>query len=214
MGESWYERSMSRRLAIIIAVAAVVVFCIVYFWPETARAGSTLHGSVGARLHLGDSGVRIGATTGGVRWSDGRPRHRSDGRWDHHRDWWKHGAPGPWRRWPRAVVVVPAAPQPPVIVRETIVMPPAPPPAPVEVLGPPAPLDPAGRARTVSVLGGGAPREWVLGAVLPPDIPYVTLAPLAFGLPVPPPGQIYIRVDGDVLRIEAGTRRILGVVAG
>jgi hypothetical protein len=68
-------------------------------------------------------------------------------------------------------------------------------------------------ARTVSARGFEPPREWVLGAVLPPDLPYVTLDPSAYGLAPPPDGHLYARVDGDVLRIEAGTRRILGVLA-
>ena len=45
------------------------------------------------------------------------------------------------------------------------------------------------------------------------DLPYVMLEPSAYGLPPPPEGQIYARVEGDVLRIEPGTRRILAVLA-
>ena len=199
---------MTRRQGIIIAIVAAIAFAVVYFWPETARAG------VAGRLHLGDGGVRIGVQIGdGHRWKNGP-------RWKRRR----HGHHGEWRRWPRPggratlpprgpVLVVPyAVSAERVIIRETVV---APPPAPVAVrqAAPPEPPDPQGRARTVAARGAEAPREWVLGAALPPDLPHVALAPGTYGLPQPPPGQIYARVNGDVLRIEAGSRRIVAVVS-
>lgn len=197
---------MSRRTTIIIALLAAAVFAVVYFWPEDTYAGG-----VGARLHLGDRGVNLGAAVGGVRFSDGRERHRRDrDRWRrHHRDHWHRD------RWdnPATIVVVPPAPRERVTVREVPV--PAAPVAdlPVTPLDPGIPLNPGGQARTVPVRGVAEPREWLLGATLPPDLPHVALDPVAYGLPLPPEGQLYARVDGDVLRIEAGSRRILGVLA-
>jgi hypothetical protein len=209
---------MSRRLVVILAALAVSVFGIVYFWPDAAGAGG-----VSARLHLGDSGIRMNGGIDGKRWSDGRDhdhwhtqrRHRD--RWDNHRH---RGGFGFRLNWPRSATVLSPYSTGRVIERETIIVPQAPPPAPVTAAPPPvtaaptaSPLDPQGTARTVSARGEYRPREWVLGAPLPPDLPHVTLDPSAYGLPAPPDGQLYARVEGDVLRIEAGSRRILGVLA-
>lgn len=218
---------MSRRLAIILAVLAVVVFGVVYFWPEDAGAGDVsgrLHlgdrgvqarGSIGG-LHVGGSfgGVRLRGSFGGVRWSDGLDRRHHGHRHGKHRDRRHHRAHG---LLDRSIVIVPDVQTERVIERETVVISAPPPPAqfaPVPQPAPPTALDPQGQARTVPARGVGQPREWVLGAVLPPDLPVVLLDPAAYGLPQPPDGQIYIRVDGDVLRIQADTRRIVSVLAG
>lgn len=176
---------MNRRHALIIAILAALVFAVVYFWPETARADVT------GRLHLGDGGAQAGVQLGD------RPRWRR-----RHKD--RHD-------WRRAVLVVPYRPAERVIIRETVVTQPSSPPA--SVAAPPEPLDPQGRARTLPARGLVRPREWVLGAALPPDLPHVVLDPAAYGLPQPPAGQLYARADGDVLRIGAGSRRIVAVVA-
>ena len=208
---------MSRRLVIILAILAAGVFGAVYFWPEKAEAGG-----VSARLHMGDGGVGLNGAFGGVRFSDGLHDHSDKGRGhrDHgHRDdadrHRHHGHQGVWGHWPRSVVLFPSETTERVIVRETVVVPqPTVPPPPASMaVTPPPPLDPQGMARTVSARGGERPREWVLGAVLPPDLAYVVLDPSSYGLAPPPDGEFYARVDGDVLRIEAGTRRILSVLA-
>ena len=250
---------MSRRFAIIIAVLAIIVFAVVYFWPEKTAAGSVsgrLHlgasgfsiggavgdvrfstgrghrqlarpgrhrdgwgshrhrpGSVSGRLHRGDAGTTI--DLGAVRFSDGKERRHSDSR-DRHRDGWglKRDRWHDRRRGLRPVVVVPPYSTERVIVYDTVIAPPPPAPqVPASPEAPPPPLDPEGGARTLSAPGAAPPREWVLGAVLPPDLPHVGLDAAAYGLPPPPDGQIYARVDGDVLRIDAGTRRIISVLA-
>ena len=95
----------------------------------------------------------------------------------------------------------------------------APPPAPAATAAPAAPparssqpLDPRGHIKVV----GEAERAtdaWSEGDVLPDGVPQVTLDYAAYGLPVPPLGEKYARVGNDVLRIDAGTRRITQVVA-
>ncbi len=55
--------------------------------------------------------------------------------------------------------------------------------------------------------------DWSPGDVLPDDVPQVTLDYAAYGLPIPPFGEKYARIGNDVLRIDAGTRRITEVVA-
>lgn len=209
VSELCYSGGMSRRLAIVIALLAAAVFAVVYFWPKEIAAGS-----VSGRLHVGDRGA---VNFGGVRFSDGRVHRHSD-RWHGHhrgRDRWhgerRYDRRHDWRRGPRPLVIVPvertirydevAAPSPPA---------PAAPAAPSEALA----LDPQGRARTLAAPEAAQPREWVLGAVLPDHLPHVVLEPASsYGLPPPPEGQIYARVDGDVLRIERDSRRIVAVLA-
>jgi Ni/Co efflux regulator RcnB len=55
--------------------------------------------------------------------------------------------------------------------------------------------------------------DWAAGDVLPHGIPRVTLDPVAYGLPEPPPGQKYVFVGNDVLRIATVSRRIVEVVS-
>lgn len=192
---------MSRRSALIVAVVAALVFAVVYFWPEKAVAGSGFSPSVTGRLHLGDRAVLPGARTGAVerdRWKDRRDRR------GHHRH----------RKQRPLIVLQPGTTR--IIERETVIIQPpaaAPPPAPPVAKAPPPPPDPHGRARTLPARGATGPREWALGDTLPHGVPHVTLDPVAYGLPRPPDGQLYARVGGDVLRIEAGSRRILGVLA-
>ena len=191
---------MSRRLTIIVTLIAAAIFAVVYFWPEDVEAGSGV--SVTGRLHLGDGAVNLDARIGAG-------THRDNARGPRNRWHPRHGS----HRRARPLLVVPyAPPRERVIVRETVV---TPPPAPVAAAPapPPEPLDPRGHARTVPARGAGLPREWVLGDVLPADLPHVALEPDVYGLPQPPSGQIYARVDGDVLRIDASTRRIVAVVA-
>jgi hypothetical protein len=76
----------------------------------------------------------------------------------------------------------------------------------------PSPLDPRGRSN----LPGEAARgvgDWAPGDALPEGVPHVTLDPVAYGLPEPPPGEKYARVGNEVLRIDAATRRVAEVVA-
>lgn len=72
------------------------------------------------------------------------------------------------------------------------------------------PLDPTGthrltRARTQPV----AQPAWEIGAPLPRSLPHVLLSPDRYGLPIPPEGQIWVRIRRDVLLIEAATRTVL-----
>lgn len=194
---------MSRRSAIIVALIAAAVFAVVYFWPEDTGAQPLASPSVASRLHLGDGAVQRGAVAGDVV----RPR-RGD-RW--HGDRRRNGRHDAWRRGPRPLVIVTEGER--VIERETVIVQPAPPVPAAIPAAPPEPLDPHGQARTVSARGADRPREWVLGGVLPPELPLVSLNAAAYGLPPLPSGQFYARVDGDVLRVEAGTRRVIGVTA-
>lgn len=190
---------MSRRFAITVALIAAAIFAVLYFWPKPAVADPGV--SVTGRLHLGDRGIGLDARIGTGRHPGHArgPRNRLHPHDRHYRA--------------RPLLFVPyAAPRERVIVRETVV---APRPAPVAAVPapPPEPLDPRGHARTMPARGAGQPREWVLGDVLPAELPHVALEPAAFGLPQPPSGQIYARVEGNVLRIDASTRRIVAVVA-
>ena len=100
-----------------------------------------------------------------------------------------------------------------VIVREVVVpvLVPVPAERPADVLRGGSRLDARGRAAFVGgedgVLGG-----WAEGDILPGDVPHVALDAVAYGLPQPPPGEKYARVGNDVLRIDAGSRRITEVV--
>lgn len=201
---------MSRKHALIAAILGAITFAVVYFWPETARAGPAAAPGASGRLHLGDRAVLSGQRSVAVPVYEPYPRHRPK--------------PGtrrtlPPRKPPVLVVPFPVWPERVIVrekvVREQVVSAPVPASAAAALAAPPAVTaapDPRGRARTVAA-PGSAPREWVLGAVLPPDVPHVALDPSAYGLPTPPEGQIYARVDDDVLRIEAGTRRIIGILA-
>ncbi len=136
------------------------------------------------------------------------PRSRYDTRYDHRKDRFDNR---------RRVVVVPVRertvirerprdPDPEVIVVER----PVPEPVPVE----PVVLDPQGSARVVPARGRiVAPEVYELGAILPTDRPFVALNHSSYGLPVPPPGQIYARIGRSVLRIDATSRQIVAVVA-
>ncbi len=101
-----------------------------------------------------------------------------------------------------------------VIVREIIVAVPPTADGPVPV---PAPrprftgLEPRGRVARVGE-EDGIVSDWAPGDVLPDSVPHVTLDPVAYGLPQPPPGEKYARVGNDVLRIEAGSRRVTEVL--
>lgn len=74
------------------------------------------------------------------------------------------------------------------------------------------PLDPAGSARHVRARGAGTGPRFAPGDTLPSNLPHVTLDPVRFGLPDPPPAQLYARVAGSVLLIEAGSRTVIRVV--
>jgi Nickel/cobalt transporter regulator len=125
--------------------------------------------------------------------------------WRGHRGW--HA--GKWLSpWPLVLTYD----DPDVIVREVII------PVPIPAARPPEAaaerqraLDPRGRVALVGE-GEGIVGDWAAGDVLPHGIPHVTLDPVAYGLPEPPPGQKYVRVGNDVLRIETGSRRIAEVV--
>lgn len=108
--------------------------------------------------------------------------------------------------WPLGV---PGGGYPPVIVVQVAA------PAPSEPAAqpdrPPQPLDPRGRIKVVDE--ERATDAWSPGDVLPDDVPQVTLDYAAYGLPMPPLGEEYARIGNDVLRIDAGTRRVTEVVA-
>lgn len=160
-------------------------------------------------VHLGDVELfaqreRLNAKFRG----DGRKRHRRKdwrgkgvSRWLHPEPYYPYfwpGAPGvPGRN--RTIVIVQVQAPPPAA------------PA-AQAAPPPEPLDPRGR---VTVVGeeNGIVGDWSEGDVLPQDLPYVSLDYAAYGLPIPPLGDRYARVGNDVLRIDAGTRRIEEVVA-
>ena len=101
-----------------------------------------------------------------------------------------------------------------VIVREVVVpvLIPVPAPRPAGDAGSAARLDPRGR---VTLVGDeqGIVGDWAQGDVLPEGVPLVTLDPVAYDLPQPPLGEKYARVGNDVLRIDAGSRRITEIVA-
>ena len=71
-----------------------------------------------------------------------------------------------------------------------------------------APPNPAGHARLLLARGARHATEIAVGAVLPSGVPHVTLDPVRFGLPTPPPGQIYARVRGQVFLIDQTTRLV------
>ncbi len=155
---------MPRAIAIAVVLSAAAVVAVIDGGPKPAVAGSGV--SVTGRLHLGDAAVLLDARAGhGPRRHDGAgPRHRRRGHVEHDRG-------------RRPLLVLPyygyADPDERVIVRETVIAPPAPVaevPAP-----PPQPLDPRGNARTLSARGTVRLREWVLGDVLPDDMPHVSL---------------------------------------
>ena len=197
---------MTRRRVLIIAAVAIAVFAVIYFWPRSTNADVT------GRLHLGDGRARLGVVIGDPpRWDRPRRPHGPHKHWRPH-PWFGNVIARPPK--PRPVLILPyAVPRERVIIRESVVAPPPAPAEPIPVAAPPQPLDPQGRARTVAARGAERTREWVLGAVVPRDLPQVMLEPAAYGLPQPPSGQIYARVDGDVLRIETGSRRIVAVVS-
>lgn len=101
-----------------------------------------------------------------------------------------------------------------VIVREVVVpvLVPVPSERPADLSRSPGRLDPRGR---VTLVGeeDGIVGDWAQGDLLPDSVPHVTLDAVAYGLPQPPLGEKYARVGNDVLRIDAGSRRIVEVVA-
>ncbi len=106
---------------------------------------------------------------------------------------------------------VPGNGVPPVIIVQVT----APPAAAEPVAQPAEPdqgLDPRGRIKVVAT-EEQATDDWAPGDVLPDETPQVTLDHAAYGLPVPPLGEKYARIGNDVLRIDAGTRRITEVIA-
>ena len=72
-----------------------------------------------------------------------------------------------------------------------------------------APPRPEGHARLLLARGVNRDRVVSVGVPVPDGLPHVTLDPVRFGLPVPPQGQIYARIRGQVYLIEAATRLVL-----
>ena len=150
--------------------------------------------------------VRIGVGSKGVRARIGYPlyRHgRRDGWRDRHRRdrWWR----------PRYYVVAPpTAPKAEAPGEKPVRV--ATPPEPV--VDPVVPPDPQGNNGRYRALGAAPARDWQVGDFLPPGVPHVKLAHDAYDLPAPPDGQIYARVRGDVLLIDALTRRVEAIVGG
>ena len=85
---------------------------------------------------------------------------------------------------------------------------PAPMPEPVAAVPPdPGSPRPVALARGADAPGPG----YEIGQPLPGDIPQVTLNWRAYGLPEPPAGQIYARVYGEILLLDAADRRVIGL---
>lgn len=129
---------------------------------------------------------------------------------DGHRDWKRHhrGLHAKFLR-PRSYLLPYGGAD--VIVREVIVPVPVPAERPAAVAEP-ARVEPRGRVRLVGE-EEGIVGDWAPGDRLPDNVPHVALDPVAYGLPDPPFGEKYARVGNDVLRIEAGSRRIVEIVA-
>lgn len=74
-----------------------------------------------------------------------------------------------------------------------------------------APPDPAS-PRPVAVARGAetAAPGYEIGQPLPADTPQVTLNWRAYGLPEPPAGQVYARVRGEILLLDAADRLVIG----
>ena len=70
------------------------------------------------------------------------------------------------------------------------------------------PPDPSGHSRIIRARGAASRPEIAIGTVLPSNLPHVTLDPVRYDLPPVPPGQIYARVRGQVLLIDAVTRLV------
>ena len=88
-------------------------------------------------------------------------------------------------------------------------------PPPVEskpVAAPPPPPDPTGAASRQRARGALRQRQWTVGDYLPTTIPHVKLAARTYDLPPEPEGQIYARVRGELLLIDAVTRRVEAII--
>lgn len=90
------------------------------------------------------------------------------------------------------------------VERETVFIPV---PAPEPEAAPPSPPDPHGAIRRLPARGA-APAAAVpaAGAAIAPDVPLVILDWRVHALPEPPPGEIWVRLRGAVLRIDATSR--------
>lgn len=90
---------------------------------------------------------------------------------------------------------------------ETIYVPAPEPEQPTPEAPPPEPLDPKGTIRRIPARGVAAPDTApALGAAIAQDVPLVILDWRAHDLPEPPPGDVWVRLRRDVLRIDATTR--------
>ena len=59
----------------------------------------------------------------------------------------------------------------------------------------------------------GIAKKWHVGRPLPSDVIYYDLPPqLVISLGVPPAGQKYVRVAGDILLITVGTSMVLDAI--
>jgi len=161
-----------------------------------------------ARLSAGANGLRAGIRPGD---RAGRHMRRHDERNGHtRRDRHRHRHRD---RGHRPIIVVP--------VRERAAEIREKPPVPTEpaapaITEPPVaklPLDPLGQSRRLRArTAPNVKKPWTIGEPLPASLPHVTLAPGPYGLPDLPPGEIYARVAGDLLRINAATRRVVAEV--
>lgn len=91
---------------------------------------------------------------------------------------------------------------------ETIIVPvPLPGPAPEPEAAPPPPPDPQGPVRRLPARGReDAAATPAVGAAINPDVPLVILDWRTHALPEPPPGEVWVRLRREVLRIDATTR--------
>jgi hypothetical protein len=97
-----------------------------------------------------------------------------------------------------------------VVISDIVVPAPVSAPVPRDVAAEARPLDPGGAGRLVHQPARTV--DWAPDDKLPDGLPLVALDPVTYGLPELPLGQKYARVGNDVLRIDAGTRRVMEVI--
>ncbi|MEM9146048.1 MAG: RcnB family protein [Pseudomonadota bacterium] len=104
------------------------------------------------------------------------------------------------------IILVPGPPEPETTTPETT--------TPGAAEPDPGPPDPASPIRRSFARGAAVPPpRYRIGQALPRRLPQVTLNWRSYALPEPPPGEIYVRVGRDLLRIEAASRVVTDLVA-
>ena len=81
-----------------------------------------------------------------------------------------------------------------------------------ELAAPPEPPDPRGSFTRIPARGVASSRQpFEPGATIGAGVPVVVLDWRTHALPEPPPGQMWVRVAGQVLRIDSASREILAL---